>query len=96
MEHNHIKASNGPQFTTCGPLTNHGMNHLPMVLKAGLVSLGVKLKEVNDEQKSKDESPNIESGNYTGDVYSMCKEGEGDVLKPTPSAVPQLHPTDPV
>lgn len=69
MERNHIRASNGPQFTTCGPLTNHGMNHLPMVLKAGLVSPGVKLREVNGEQKSEDESPNTESGNYTGDVY---------------------------
>lgn len=65
MEHNRIRASNGPQFTTCGRLTNHGMNYLPMVLKAGLVSLGVELREINGGQKSEDESLNIESGNYT-------------------------------
>lgn len=49
MQHNHIRASNGPQFTTCDPLSNHCMNHLPMVFKAGLVSPGVELQEVNGE-----------------------------------------------
>lgn len=87
MERNHIRASNGPQFTTCSLLTNHGMNHLPTVLKADLVSHGVKLREVNGEQKSEDESLNIEPGNYNSDVLSRL---------PLICRIAGLHPTGPL
>lgn len=80
MECNHIRASNGPQFTTCGLLTNHGMNHLPMVLKAGLVSLGVTLREINGEQKSEDESLSLRITL----VMCMCTKTEGNVLSQLP------------